>query len=137
MTSPLRRSSGIVPPGPGAGPGAGAGAVAGPASGSGTTVHFTHAARLLAREARRLGLVAPGYRCPPRVVGVQRSIRRHPTGAVVAVLVRGRPWAAVVADMIEGVVVANRLTPPVADRVRTELWAAIGHEWPADLPRVA
>lgn len=105
---------------------------------SGTTVHFTQAARLLAREARLRGLVAPGYRCPPRIVGVQRTLRRHPAGGVViAVQVRGRPWAAVVADMIEGVVVANRLTPPVADRVRTELWQAIGLEWPADLAKVA
>jgi hypothetical protein len=31
----------------------------------------------------------------------------------------------VIADMIEGVVVANHLRPPVADRVRTELWAAL------------
>ena len=71
------------------------------------------------------------------IVGVQRTLRRHPQGAVVAVQVRGRPWAAVVADMIEGVVVANRLQPPAADRLRTELWSAIGLEWPADLGKVA
>jgi len=105
--------------------------------GSGTTLHFTQAARLLSREARRQGLAAPGFRCPPRVVGVVRTIRRHHGGAVVAVLVRGRPWGAVVADMIEGVVVANRLGPPVADRIRTELWEAIGLEWPTDLGQVA
>lgn len=53
----------------------------------------------------------------------------------VAVAVRGRPWAAVVADMIEGVVVANRLTAPLADRLRTELWAAVtdGHGLVADV----
>ncbi len=81
--------------------------------------------------------MAPGFRCPPRVVGVQRTLRRHASGAVVAVQVRGRPWGAVVADMIEGVVVANWLVPPEADRLRTELWVAIGLEWPADLSRVA
>ncbi|MCX6522145.1 MAG: hypothetical protein NTZ21_15910 [Actinobacteria bacterium] len=120
-------------------PGAGTGVAGGPASAAatGTTVHFTQAARLLSREARRRGLVAPGFRCPPRVVGVQRTLRRHASGAVVAVQVRGRPWGAVVADMIEGVVVANRLVPPAADRLRTELWEAIGLEWPADLSRVA
>jgi hypothetical protein len=112
-------------------------AALGSAASTGTTVHFTQAARLLSREARRRGLVAPGFRSPPRVVGVHRTVRRHRSGAVVAVLVRGRPWGAVVADMIEGVVVANRLVPPVADRVRTELWEAIGLEWPADLRRVA
>ena len=109
-----------------------------PSASSGTAVHFSQAARLLAREARRRGLVAPGFRCPPRVVGVQRTLRRHANGAaVVAVQIRNRPWTAVVGDMIEGVVVANRLTPPAADRVRTELWEAIGVEWPADLGKVA
>jgi hypothetical protein len=39
--------------------------------------------------------------------------------------VKGRPLVAVVADMIEGVVVANRLVPPVADRLRRELWDVI------------
>jgi hypothetical protein len=105
--------------------------------GSGTTVDFSHAARLLALHARRHGLVAPSYRCPPRVVGVQRTLRRHAGGAVVAVQVRGRPWVAVVADMIEGVVVVNRLAPPDADRIRTELWQAIGSPLPQQNERVA
>lgn len=56
---------------------------------------------------------------------------------VVAVQVRDRPWVAVVADMIEGVVVANRLTPPAADRLRTELWEVVGSEWPAAAPAPA
>jgi hypothetical protein len=108
-----------------------------PPASVGTTVHFSQAARLLSREARRRGLVAPSFRCPPRVVGVQRTLRRHSSGAVIAVQVRDRPWPAVVADMIEGVVVANRLAPPAADRLRSELWEAIGIEWPSDLSRVA
>lgn len=91
-----------------------------------STLDFAQAARLLGREARRRGLVAPSYRCPPRIVGVQRSLRRMPNGAVVAVQLKGRPWLAVLADMIEGVVAANRLTPPQADRVRTELWQVLG-----------
>ena len=95
---------------------------------SGTTVDFSHAARLLAREARRRGLVAPSFRCPPRVVGVQRTLRRHAGGAVIAVQVRDRPWAAVVADMIEGVVVANRIPANHAFRLRTDLWTALGYE---------
>jgi hypothetical protein len=92
-----------------------------------STADFAAAARTLAREARRLGLEAPSYRCPPRLVGVDRTIRRRGRSgsAVVSVVVRGRPWPAVVADMIEGVVVANALVPPVADRVRTELWEAL------------
>ena len=89
-----------------------------------STADFADAARTLTREARRHGLVGPSYRCPPRLVGVDRTIRRRPEGAIVSVRVRGRPWPAVLADMIEGVVVANGLTPPQSDRLRTELWAA-------------
>jgi hypothetical protein len=93
-----------------------------------TTVDFAAAARTLAREARRRQLVGPGFRCPPRLVGVDRSIRRRGGGAVISVRLRGRPWVAVLADMIEGVIVANDLAPPQADRIRSELWIAIGFE---------
>jgi hypothetical protein len=95
---------------------------------SGNTIEFAEAARSLTREARRRGLVGPSYRCPPRIVGVDRSIRRHPAGVVVAVRLRGRPWAAVVSDMIEGVVAANSLGPPQADRLRSDLWELLGYE---------
>lgn len=89
-----------------------------------STADFATAARTLTREARRHGLVGPSFRCPPRLVGVDRTIRRRGDGAVVSVRVRGRPWAAVLADMIEGVVVANRLDPPESDRLRADLWSA-------------
>jgi hypothetical protein len=91
-----------------------------------TTLDFAHAARVLGREARRRGLVAPSFRSPPRIVGVDRSMRRYPTGATVAVQLKDRPWMAVLSDMIEGVVVANRLQPPHADRLRSELWKVVG-----------
>ncbi len=96
-----------------------------PAS-SASTVDFASAARTLTREARRRGLVGPSYRCPPRLVGVDRSIRRRPDGAIVSVRLRGRPWIAVLADMIEGVVAANQLRPPQSDRLRGDLWQACG-----------
>ena len=44
---------------------------------------------------------------------------------VVAVLVRDRPFVAVLADMIEGVIVVNRLVPPDADTIRTALWESL------------
>ena len=90
------------------------------------TVNFAHASRTLAHEARVRGLLVPGFRCPPRILGVDRSLRRWDGGATVAVRVKGRPWVAVVADMIEGMVVANQLVPPVADRLRAEMWLALG-----------
>ena len=91
-----------------------------------TTVHFAHFARTLADAARSLGLAAPGFRSPPRLVGVDRTVRRQGGDhAVVAVRLTGRPAWAVVADMVEGVVVANGLVPPAADRVRAQLWQAV------------
>ncbi len=98
-----------------------------------TTIDFATAARTLTREARRRGLIAPSYRCPPRLVGVDRSIRRRPSaGAVVAVRVNGRPLAAMLADMIEGVVAANRLVAPHTDRLRAELWATMSAAFAPD-----
>lgn len=103
---------------------------------SSTTAAFAHAARTLAQEARHRGLLAPSFRCPPRLVGADRTLRRRPGGAVVAVRLRGRPWPAVLADMIEGVIAANGLAPPLATRVRTDLWETVTGAG-ADSARVA
>lgn len=93
---------------------------------SASTVDFASAARTLTREARRRGLVGPSFRCPPRLVGVDRTLRRRGDGVIVSVRLRGRPWVAVLADMIEGVIVANRLAPPESDRLRADLWSLCG-----------
>lgn len=90
-----------------------------------TAVEFAATARNLTREARRRGLVGPSFRCPPRLVGIDRSIRRRPDGAVVSIRLKDRPRSAVLADMIEGVIVTNQLRPPHTDRIRTELWSAL------------
>lgn len=88
------------------------------------TTKFTAAARVLAQRAAELDLVVPGFRSPPRIVGVNRSIRRSrdSEGGVVAVRLSDRPFTAAVGDMIEGVIFINRLEPPEADRARTQLW---------------
>ena len=93
-----------------------------------TSLDFAQAARTIGSEVRRRGLVVPGFRCPPRIDGVDRSLRRVNNGAVVAVQLKGRPWAAIVGDMIEGVIVTNQLQPPQSDRLRSELWQALGFE---------
>ena len=90
-----------------------------------STLRFAQAVQTLAGAARALGLVVPSFRSPPRLVGVLRSIKRWDGGATVAVVVRGRPWPAVQADLIEGVVAANGLVPPDSDRARAELWLAL------------
>jgi hypothetical protein len=101
-----------------------------PAGGSGS-LEFAGAVKVLGAVARSMGLEAPGFRSPPRLVGVDRSVRRRrsTTGAaapaVVSVRVRDRPWPAVLADMVEGVVVANGLVAPEADRARSALWESV------------
>ena len=88
-------------------------------------IQFAETARSIGRAARLRGLEVPTFRSPPGLVGVQRTIRRRGASATVSVVVRGRPWAAVVADMVEGVVAANRLDSRRADTVRAALWMAV------------
>lgn len=85
---------------------------------------FARAARALAGEARRLGLSAPGFRSPPGRPETDRTIRRASWGAVVAVRLRGRPFEAVLADMVEGIVVANGLGRDAARSTRVLLFQA-------------
>jgi hypothetical protein len=71
-------------------------------------MRFTGAARRVAAAARGAGLVVPAFRAPPRVPGADRTLRRRPDGGLtVAVRVHGRPFGAVVADLVAGVVAAN------------------------------
>ena len=91
-----------------------------------TSLRFSSAARTLGHAARQRGLDVPGFRSPPRLAGVERSLRRRPDGgATIAIRLRGRPWSAVLADMIEGIVVANGLRGASADRARTALWSSL------------
>ena len=89
------------------------------------SLRFADAARRLGEAARDEGLLAPTFRSPPSDQRLDRTVRRRQGGAVVAVRVRGRPFAAVLADMIEGVVVSNGLAGPTASAVRARLWASV------------
>jgi hypothetical protein len=89
-------------------------------------MRFAVAVKSLHGAARRRGLVVPAFRSPPRLDGCERSIRWRPDGgATVAVRLRGRPWVAVLADMVEGIVVANGLDGAAAVQARSALWAAL------------
>jgi hypothetical protein len=97
-------------------------------------------ARALAAAARELGLNVPSFQSPPRSGQIDRSIQRSGHGdCVVAVRVRGRPFAAVVADAIEGIVVCNQLDASAAGAVRDELWREIegSHDAAAPVPNSA
>jgi hypothetical protein len=107
-----------------------------------TSLRFSAAARTLGLVARRQGLTVPGFRSPPRLSEVDRTLRRRADGgATVAVRLKGRPWVAVLADMIDGVIAANALEGAEAARIRTRLWASVegdtGRAEPARPPRAA
>jgi hypothetical protein len=89
------------------------------------SLRFAAAARTIAQTARVHGLEAPTFRSPPGRDDVHRTIRRRGGGVTVSVRVRGRPWSAVLSDMIEGVLVINGLAGVPADRVRASLWQAV------------
>lgn len=93
-----------------------------------TSLDFGTAARSLARAARLRGLVVPVFASPPSRADLDRSIRRRNGSPVVSVRLRNRHRGAVLADMIEGVVVANRLVDSKADLVRSALWLAVDGE---------
>ena len=95
-----------------------------------STAPFAHAARRLGAAARAAGLTAPAFRSPPRRSGAPRTIRRLPGGPVIAVVMRDRAFAEVLADMVEGVVIANRLQGPAAARVRRVLLDAVTADRP-------
>jgi len=88
-------------------------------------LRFADVARRLGAATHEAGLSVPAFRSPPRVAGAARTIRRYPAGAVVSVRLRGRPFADVVADMVDGVLAANRVPASDAPRVRAGLVAAL------------
>ncbi len=88
-------------------------------------LEFAKAARSLSHTAKLRGLEVPTFRSPPCLLGVQRSIRWSGTDATISVVLRGRPWQAVLSDMIEGVLIANRLTSVEADCFRSVFWQAV------------
>ena len=90
-----------------------------------TSLDFGSAARSLGRAARLRDLVVPVFASPPPRPDLDRSIRRRNGSPVVSVRLQGRPRGAVLADMIEGIVVANYLTGSRADLARSALWLAV------------
>ncbi|CAN5761527.1 hypothetical protein BH23ACT2_BH23ACT2_01250 [soil metagenome] len=91
-----------------------------------SSLQFAATVRTLGGAARARGLRVPGFRSPPKLPGAQRTMRRRRDGgATVSVVVKGRPYQAVIADLVEGIVVANDLTGAEATRVRTHLWEAV------------
>ena len=91
---------------------------------------FWELARRVAAEARDLGLAVPGFRTPPRLPGAVRSVRRTPGGALVAVAWRDRPPSAVLADLVDGLVLVNGLAGAEAAACRRRLWDGLAPTTP-------
>jgi len=88
-------------------------------------IRFAALARRLGAAARAAGLTVPAFRTPPRSNASLRTIRRLPGGPVIAVSLDGRAFGEVVRDMVDGIVVANRLEGEAAARVRAALLQAV------------
>jgi hypothetical protein len=94
-----------------------------------SSLDLARAVRTLGAVVREAGLSVPVFRSPPRVPELDRTIRRNVDGTyVVSVRLTGRPFVAVEADLIEGVVVANRLDGVEASRWRRLLWNALDQD---------
>ena len=58
--------------------------------------------------------------------GASRTLKRYPGGAVVSVRLRERTYAAVVDDMIDGVLATNRVSAESRPRLRQAFQLALG-----------
>ena len=96
-------------------------------------MRFADTAKRLGAAARAAGLVVPAFRCPPRVPGASRTVRRFPGGSVVSVRLKDRAFDEIATDMVEGVLVVNRLEGEAARRFRTSFLEAVGVA-PAGVP---
>ena len=90
-----------------------------------TSFTFAETARIIGQVARKHKLSVPTFRSPPRIEEVHRSIRRGVDFSVVSVSFTGRPYSAVISDMIEGVLVANSLDRNQSDFFRALLWSSV------------
>jgi hypothetical protein len=104
-------------------------------------LRFADAARRLGGATRAAGLVVPAFRCPPRLAGVRRTLRRYPGGVVVSVRLEGRRFDEVVGDMIEGVLAANRVAeddrPAFRSVFRGEIECSVSESGAAVVARAA
>jgi len=85
---------------------------------------FLLIARALSIECDRLGISRPAFRARPHN-GHPRSIKRCPSGVVVIVRL-DRDEHSVTSDLIDGCVLAARVTKDEAETLRASLWVAAG-----------
>lgn len=87
---------------------------------------FAETVRLLNAAAAAEGMRAPSFASPPRLASADRTIRWLTNDRALVAVRRGRRAAnVVVQDMIEGVVVANRLSGLEAEDAARKLAACL------------
>ena len=97
-----------------------------------SSLRFAETVRVLSATAHGLGLRVAAFRSPPHTPGRDRAVSRPRGEPVVAVRVVGRPFAAVQADLIDGLAVVNGLAALEAEPVRRELWNALARAGEVD-----
>mgnify|MGYP001187986673 FL=1 len=92
---------------------------------SAPSVRFSIVAKVITQVGARCGIEVPGFKSPPRSADLDRTVRRQSSGSVVAVRIRDRPFEAVIADMIEGVILCNDVPIGKAGKLRNIMWSAV------------
>jgi len=92
---------------------------------SAPSLRFSIVAKVISEVCARCGLEVPGFKSPPRSADLDRTTRRQSSGSVVAVRIKDRPFEAVIADMIEGVILCNDLCVAKAGKLRNIMWSAV------------
>ena len=89
------------------------------------SMRFAVAARVIVEACRAEGIGVPAFRTPPKTQGIDRAIRRSELGSIVSVRIIGRPFLAVIADLVEGDVISNQFVGRQASSLRNVLWSQI------------
>ena len=92
---------------------------------SAPSLRFSIVAKVISDVCVRCGLEVPGFKSPPRSADLDRTVRRERSGSVVAVRIKDRPFEAVIADMVEGVILCNDLPVVKAGQLRNIMWSAV------------
>lgn len=89
------------------------------------SMRFAVAARVVVEACHAEGIEVPAFRTPPKTKGIDRAIRRSELGSIVSVRIIGRPFLAVIADLVEGAVICNQFAGSQASSLRNVLWIQI------------
>lgn len=87
---------------------------------------FTIGVQTVAATARRLGLVVPYFRCPPRRAGTTRTIQPNPSGVpTVRIALRGRDSPEVFGDVVDAILLVNVVDANRVAGVRAQLLESV------------